>query len=168
MEIVHVYAKNITIFDKAVEGTECKVNAYTRIQPLIQSLTAFNARDVLGLVVFANPFTKGCLRLIKAYDELFLFKMTPIIIVSDNAVELVRNGAIKVRNSKLFALDSIDDSVSDTDINKIFSTLVLYNSKVYDLSVCGMEDDKVEARPKEKSLEMSDELVKLLSDLKLN
>lgn len=168
MEIVHVYAKNIKIFDDAVKDTECRVNAYTSINSLIKSLTSFNARDVLGLVVFSNPITKGCLRLIDKFDDLFVFKETPIIVVSDNAEDFVNSGVVRVKHSKLMALNSVEDSLSDSDLNRIFATLVLYNSKVYDLSVCGMgKEGSKYGVVGEKVLDMSDDLKGLLSELKL-
>lgn len=139
MKIVHVYAKNIQMFADAVEDTECRLNASQNLDYLIASLQQFNARDVLGLVLFANPLTKKCLKLIRKFDDLFVFKRLPIIIISDQATALKQAGYFRVRNSDVFVIDSEDNSISDIELNAVFTTLIASTDEIYDLSVIPAE-----------------------------
>lgn len=168
MNIVHVYAKNIDVFVDAVKGTDCKLNASSDLKYMIGSLRSFNARDIIGLVVFANPLTKRCVKLVQQFDDLFVFKKLPIIIINDAATELVKQGVFHVKNSRLFALDSEENSISDIDVSSVFTTIFSYTSDLYDLSVIPAE----KARTKKyrtgeaKELEMSEQLASLLEHLK--
>ena len=101
------------MFADAVDGTECRLNASQDLDYLVASLQQFNARDVLGLVLFANPLTKKCLKLIRKFDDLFVFQHLPIIIISDEASALKAAGYFKVKNSTVYTLDSEDNSLSD-------------------------------------------------------
>lgn len=167
MKIVHLYAKNLDIFTPDKNDVGWSINASTKVSDIIDSLYNFNVRNVLGLVVFANPITKNCLRLIKAFDSLFVFDKLPIVVISDNASELVADGTIKVKNSRLFALDSEENTISDIDVRRVFSTLLICNSEIYDLEPCGFGEDIKTERPDvdSRSLEMSDELRGLLKDI---
>lgn len=135
MKIVHVYTQNVQMFADAVEGTDCKLNASQDLDYLISSLQQFNARDVLGLILFANPLTKKCLRLIKKFDDLFVFKRFPIVIISDEATALKEAGYFRVKHSDVYCVDSEDNSISDIELNAIFTTLLIYSDEPYDLSV---------------------------------
>lgn len=139
MKIVHIYANNIQMFADAIEGTECRLNASQDLNYLIASLQQFNARDVLGLVIFANPLTKKCIKLIRRFDDLFVFKRLPIIIISDQAIALSEAGYFKARNSDVFVLDSEDNSISDIELNAVFTTLIASTDEIYDLSVIPAE-----------------------------
>ena len=168
MKIVHVYAHNLQIFVDAVKNTDCRLNASKDINYLINSLSNYNGRDVLGLVLFANPITKKCLKLVKKFDELFVFKQMPIIIVTDNAKEMYNNGYFHVRNSKVFLLESEDNTISDVDMASIFTTLLAFSDSMYDLSVCAPENrtSTVAIQSDKANKTMSDNLVKLLASLK--
>lgn len=139
MKIVHVYAKNLDMFVDAVKGTDCRLNASKDVDDLMNSLQNYNARDVMGLVIFANPFTKKCIKLLRKFDELFVFKEMPIVVVCDNASELHAEGYLKVKHSKLFLIDSEENSLSDVELNSIFTTLISFSDSMYDLSVCPPE-----------------------------
>lgn len=163
MKIIHLHALNIPIFADALRDTECILNASIKIDDVINSLQRFNGRDVLGLVVFRTPLTKKCLRLIKAFDETFIFKQLPIIVVSDyESLNMVT-----VKHSKLYKLESDDNTISDVEINKIMTTLLLESSTVYDLSICGMGDNisNGDSVIKKDNYELSDDLKSLLNDL---
>ena len=167
MKIVHVYAKNIQMFVDAVEGTDLCLNASVDLDYLLDSLQNFNARDVVGLVLFANPFTRKCVKLIEKFDNFFSFRPMPIILINDQATALYRAGHIKVSNSKLFLIDSEENSIADTELNSIFVTLLTFYDSMYDLSVCAREHVKLQ--PKnivEQELRMSDELAEFLSSIK--
>lgn len=168
MKIVHVYAKNIQMFVDAVEGTDCKLNASKDLDYMMNSLQNFNSRDVIGLVVFANPFTKKCISLIEKFDSLHVFKKMPIVVVSDAATELRSQGIFNVKYSKLFVLDSEDNTISDLDISTIFTTLLAYTDSVYDLTLCPAEKSRdVSSHAGEASEKvMSEQLTSLLEYLK--
>lgn len=167
MKIVHVYAKNLQMFIDAVKDTDCHLNASSDINYLLGSLQNYNARDVVGLVVFANPMTKKCLELIRKFDNLFVFKRMPIIVINDNATGLKEKGYFKVNNSELYVLNSEENSISDLDICSIFVTLLAYNDSIYDLSVCPLEHPKTLHNKvgDRKELVMSEELNILLKDI---
>lgn len=167
MRIVHVYAQNLEIFADMVEGTDCRICASSNIDDVFASLYNFNARDVIGLVIFANPFTKKCAKLVRAFDQLFVFSQMPIVIVADNASELVAN-YLRVKHSELLAVNSDENSISDTDLKRIFATLVIKGIDLYDLSVCGLDEESIaaqSAKPPVNSLEISDELKQLLEEI---
>ena len=170
MKIIHVYAKNLQIFIDAVKDTDCKLNASKDINYLLGSLQNYNGRDVLGLIVFANPVTKKCLKLVKKFDQLFVYKQMPIIIVTDNAKEMYKSGYFHVKNSKVFLIDSEDNSISDVDLSAIFTTLLAFSDSMYDLSVCPPENHKheLEAKSESREIKMSDKLVSLFKSLKEN
>lgn len=167
MKVVHIYAQNVEVFANAVEGTDCKVNASSRIDDIFSSLYNYNARDVIGLVIFANPFTKKCAKLVRMFDQLFVFSRMPIIIVSDNATEILEGGYLRVENSELIALDSEENTISDTDINRIFATLLIKGTELYDLESCGMQSSVTERADVggQASLEPSDDLKSLLAEI---
>lgn len=140
MKIVHVYAKNLEVFADAVKDTDCRLNASQDINYLLSSLQNYNARDVLGLVLFANPITKKCLRLIKKFDNMFALHPLPVIIVTDNAKEMYNMGYFRTKHSQVFLVESEDNSVSDVEISAIFTTLLAFSDDMYDLSVCAPEN----------------------------
>lgn len=140
MKILHVYARNLQVFVDAVEGTECKLNASRDVDYLRNSLTNFNARDVLGLVVWSNPMTRKCIELVNQFDSLFVFKRMPIVIISQNVHELWAEKHFKIKNSKVFLLESDEDSISDLDVSSIFTTILAYTDSAYDLSDCPAEN----------------------------
>lgn len=168
MNIVHVYAKNLEIFVDAVKGTDCKLNASCDINYMLGSLRNFNARDVVGLIVFANPMTKKCTELVKRFDDLFVFKRLPIIVISDAATALYEQGYFRTKHSKVFLMDSEEDSISDLDISSIFTTIFAYTSSLYDLSVIPAEKARRNKYKtgEAKELVMSDQLSSLLDHLK--
>ena len=168
MKIVHVYAKNIQMFVDAVKDTDCRLNASKDIDYLLGSLQNYNARDVMGLVIFANPMTKKCLKLIRKFDELFVFKEMPIVVVCDTATELHSRGYFRVKNSKLFLVDSEENSLSDVELNAIFTTLVSFTGTMYDLSVCPPEvkDYHPTGANGDADPQMSEQLKALLKSLK--
>lgn len=168
MKIVHVYAQNIQMFVDAVKDTDCRLNASKDIDYLLGSLQNYNARDVMGLVVFANPMTKKCLKLIRKFDDLFVFKQMPIIVVCDTASDLHARGYFHVKNSKLFLVNSEDNSLSDVELNAIFTTLVSFSDTMYDLTVCPPEvkEDTASGAGGDVEPEMSEQLVSLLQSLK--
>lgn len=168
MKIVHIYAKNIKMFVDAVEDTDCRLNASTDLNYLISSLQRYNVRDVLGLIIFSNPMTKKCLKLMHAFDDLFVFKRLPIIIISDDADELKEAGYFKVNNSDLYTVNSEDNSISDIDINNIFTTLIASSDEVYDLSAIPAEKklrDYARTHGEKTERQMSQQLVELLKYL---
>lgn len=170
MKIIHIYAQNLELFSDLVNGTECRINGSVNLNDVIDSIQFYNARDVLGLIVFANPVTKGCLRLIEEFDNYFSLNSKPIILIADNATELVDTRTVRTKHCKLYPLDSEEDTISDVELNMVFSTLTILGTSVYDLSSIGMVDEK---QPKElltpdrTNLTMSDDLMELLHDLNL-
>lgn len=168
MKIVHVYAKNIQMFVDAIEGTDLRLNASQDLDYLVSSLQQFNARDILGLVIFANPMTKKCLTLIKKFDSLFVFRRFPIIIISDEASALRDAGYFRVRYSDVYCVDSEDNSISDIEMNAIFTTLLTHSDELYDLSVIPDErknKEFVRTHGEAKHATMSPQLVQLLNQL---
>lgn len=168
MKIIHVYAKNVQAFVEAAKDTDCRLNASSDLDYMLNSLQNYNARDVMGLVVFANPMTKKCLKLIQAFDELFVFKKMPIIVINDDVAQLRDRGILKVKNSKLFLVTSEENSISDIDMAQIFVTLLTFSDALYDLSICPPEvKAKVVNRVGErKEIEMSTQLLEFLDFLK--
>ncbi len=168
MKIVHVYADNIEMFASAVEDTDLRLNASRDLNYLLSSLQQFNARDVLGLILFANPMTKKCLKLIRKFDDLFVFKRFPIIIISDEASALRDAGYFKVKHSDVYCVDSEDNSISDTELNAIFTTLLVYSDEPYDLSVIPEErkaKDYARTHGELRETSMSPQLAQLLKQL---
>lgn len=168
MKIVHVYAKNLDVFIDAVKDTDCRLNASQDIDYLLGSLQNFNARDVMGLIVFANPMTKKCLRLMRKFDELFVFKRMPVIVISDAATELYSRGYFKLKHSDLYLINSEENSISDVEISAIFTTLLATADEIYDLMVCPPENKarRVDRGGEQREKGMSPQLVELLDSLK--
>lgn len=168
MKIVHVYSQNIQMFVDAVQGTDCRLNASRDINYLLGSLHNYNARDVMGLIVFANPMTKKCLRLIRKFDDLFVLQPMPIVVINDTATELYQQGYFKVKHSKLYLLDSEENSLSDIELNSIFTTLISFSDYMYDLSVCPPEvkGEFPSGAENKADTKMSEQLENLLQSLK--
>ena len=152
------------MFVDAVEGTDYRLNASRDIDYMTASLQNYNARDVIGLIIFANPFTKKCLKLLRRFDELFVFNHLPIIVINDDVQTLYSSGYLKVQNSKLFLVTSEENSISDVELNAIFTTLVSFSGFMYDLSVCPPELKKVNTSESldNQKLTLSSELSELL------
>ena len=134
MKILHVYARNLSIFERALEGTGCRVNGSVDLTYMRRSFANFNARDTMGLVVFKNPMTKKTLKLIKAFDDLFVFSPMPIIVISNQATALYQARQLRVKNSPLFLIDSLEDTISDIDLKRIMATLSCMSGDMYDMS----------------------------------
>lgn len=164
MKVVHVYAENIQMFIDAVSDTDIRLNASQDLNYLIRSLYNFNARDVLGLILFANPITKKCLRLVKTFDDLYVFQKTPIILISDNIKGLCARGYFRTKNSKVFCVTSEDNSISDVDLSQIFTTLLVSGGELYDMSVIPAERKKAAQVPVGNLLDitLSDQLQSVL------
>lgn len=168
MKIVHVYAQNIQMFADAVEGTECRLNASKDIDYLLSSLQQYNVRDVLGLIVFANPLTKKCIKLLKRFDDLFVFKRLNVVVISDNATELNAAGYFKLKHSNVYVVDSEDNSISDIELNAVFTTLIAATDTIYDLSVIPAEKkvaDYARTHGEREEKHMSPQLVRLLQQI---
>ena len=101
MKLIYVYAKNLDVFVEAAKDTDCRLNASVNVDYMLSSLSSFNARDVLGLIVFANPMTKKCLKLIKSFDDLFTNR--PIIVINDDAKNLFEAGYLRRQRRGLSA-----------------------------------------------------------------
>ena len=168
MKIVHVYAQNLKIFSQALDGTGCRINGSRKLDYMYKTLSKFNTRDVMGLVVFRSPMTKKTLKYIQAFDEFFMFTPQPIIVISDQITDLYRAGKIKVKYSKLFLVDSIDNTISDIDIKRIFATLSCMSGDMYDLSEIeafrAAESEKVRAREAENKQLLADEVLSSLAE----
>ena len=133
MKIVHIYARNLKVFEEALEGTGCKINGSCHVNLLERSLANFNVRDVLGLVVFRRVMSKKTLKLIHTFDSLFVFKPLPIVIVCDDAVALVEQRKVTTKHCPLYALNSEEGTISDVDMNRIFTTLACWADEIYNL-----------------------------------
>ena len=164
MKIAHVYAQNLEIFGDALEATGCRINGSKSLDYLIKSLPNYNARDVMGLVVFRQHMTKKTLKLIKTFDELFVFSPLPIIVICDDAEELYAEKRLVVKNSPLFLINSIEGTISDIDVRRIFTTLSCMSDTMYDLSAIdfGKRSKTVELskESKERSGTLADEVLR--------
>ena len=135
LRIVHIYSHNLQVFEDALADTGCKINGSRNLEYLSKSLANFNVRDVMGLIVFKQNITRKCLKLMQQFDDLFVFNPRPIILICDNATELVNSGKVSIRNAPLFVIDSIEGTISDIDIQRAFSTMICLSTEIYDLSV---------------------------------
>lgn len=168
MKILHVLSSNLDIFSRAVEGTACRINGSCDIKYLAKSLQDFNARDVLGLVVFKQFLTKKMVKMVEQFDELLQFNPKPIVIICDNATALYAAGALRVRNSPLFLVDSIEGTMSDTDLRRIMATVCCLSDDIYDLSGIPSLIKNSEKSKSDANCDMSglaDEVLKELKDL---
>ena len=134
MKIVHVHSKNLQIFEDAVKDVGCYINGSTSARDVRNTLLLYNVRDVLGLIVFRKNLTVGCLKLIKEFDSIFEFSPRPIIVVCDDAKALFAEKKISVKHAPLYLVDSVGGTISDTDVNKIFTTLCCESGAIYDFS----------------------------------
>ena len=134
MKIVHLYAKNLKTFEKFLDGTGCKLNGSQSLDYLMRSLSSFNARDTMGLIVFRKHMTRKTLRLVRHFDELFVFNPLPIVVVCDDATSLFKSRRLSTKFSPLFLVDSVDGTISDIDVRRIFTTLACLSDRLYDLS----------------------------------
>ena len=137
MKILHVFSRNLDIFSEAVEGTSCRINGSCDITYLSRSLQDYNARDVLGLVIFVKTLTKKLVKLISQFDELFFFNPKPIVVACENAEALYAASAFSVHNSPLFLVNTVDGTISDTDLRQIMATVCCLSGDIYDLSSLG-------------------------------
>lgn len=167
MKIVHLYAQNLQAFVDAVKGTECRLHASRDINYLIANMQNYNVRDVMGLIVFANPMTKKCLRLISKFDNLYVYQSLPVIIISDNVQELYQAGYFKVKHSTLYLVTSEEDSISNVDMDAIFTTLLASTESIYDLSGCAAERKPIEPVTSkfEEKIEIPSDVLNLLETL---
>ncbi len=133
MKIVHICSRNLSVFEDAIKGTGCCINGSRDIPYLQKSFSNYNVRDVFGLIIFQQHITKRTLRLIKAFDNYFVFSPKPIVLVCDEATALVQAHKIRVKYSPLYVVDSIDGTISDVDIERIFTTLVCESGDMYNL-----------------------------------
>lgn len=133
MKVVHVYSRHLKIFEDALADTGCCMNGTKDLNYLMKSLPNFNARDVLGLVIFRQHLTKKTLRLVRTFDELFVFNPRPIIVMCDEATELYSTRVLKVKSSPLFLVNTLSGTVSDVELRRVFTTLVCMSSEMYNV-----------------------------------
>lgn len=165
MKIIHLYANNLDLWADAVSGTDIRLNGSTDLDTLSESILDFNIRDVVGLVVFANPLTKKTLGLIRRFDQLFVYRRLPIVLISDNITEAWGSIRFKVHNSDLYLLDSEENTISDIDIQRVMTTLLASDGNLYDLSACPQGHKKAR-KPVKESTELSDDVRFVLDLLK--
>ena len=169
MKILHVFSRNLDIFSEAVEGTSCRINGSCDITYLSRSLQDYNARDVLGLVIFVKTLTKKLVKLISQFDELFFFNPKPIVVACENAEALYAASAFSVHNSPLFLVNTVDGTISDTDLRQIMATVCCLSGGIYDLSSLG---SLIKSKLVEQEIESVDEdtlsrdVLKELEDLR--
>lgn len=169
MKILHIFSRNLDIFSEAVEGTSCRINGSCDITYLSKSLQDYNARDVLGLVIFVKTLTKKLVKLISQFDELFFFSPKPIVVACDNAEALYAASAFSVHNSPLFLINTIDGTISDTDIRQIMATVCCLSGDIYDLSsLSSIVKSRLVSKESKKVNEetLSDDVLKELEDLR--
>ena len=141
MQIVHIHSSNLGIFEEALEGTGCHINGSRDVDYMIKSLSNYNCRDIMGLIVYRKHLTRKVLRLIRTFDNMFVFNPLPIVVICDDAQQLYAEKKLRVKNSPLFLLNSLDGTISDVDVRRVFATLCMLSEPMYDLSA-------VEARHK--------------------
>ena len=169
MRIVHVHSLNLQLFEDAVSGTGHFVNGSTDPIKLLKSLQEYNARDVVGLVIFRRHLTKNCLRLLQYFDKLFELSPKPIVVVCDEAFALYRSGKLHVNNSPLYLVDSIDGTISNIDLGRIFTTLSFSVGDPYEFSSLERSNENVLRNPEHdtasKTTSLVSELLSLYSNL---
>lgn len=134
MNIVHVYSQNLELLNPMVEGTQCHLNGSDDIERLAKSFSRYNARDVMGLIVHSGKFfTRRQAGLIAEFDRLFEFRHLPIILACDEAKDLVASGIVRVKNSRLFPVASVEGTLSDIDLDRIFATIAICSGEIYHL-----------------------------------
>lgn len=131
MKIVHVLANNLNIWQNAVAGTDCLINGYIDIDELIESLPQYNIRDVIGFIFFPNSLTQSFFNKIYLFDNFFIYSRTVIVLIGDNSDNFIEQQDIKFKHIDLYSLNSENGSISDTDINNIFTLLLASYGDVY-------------------------------------
>ena len=159
MQIVHIHTGNLGIFENALEGTGCHINGSRDANYMIKSLSNYNRRDVLGLIVFRKHLTRKVLKLIYDFDRMFVFNPPPIVVICEDAQQLYDEQRLRVKHSPLFLINSLDGTISDVDLRRVFATLSIVSDPIYDLTA-------VEERhkPRVKTLEEKTKEATLLAD----
>lgn len=172
MKIVHLCAENLQVFEDALEGTGCKICGARNPKDVRRALSHYNARDVMGLIVYKQHLTRRLLDLIHFFDELFVFDPKPVLLVCDDAEELCTDRIVTTKNSPLFALNSVDGTISDIDLCRIFTTLSCLSSEMYDLSCVSTGTDApaslLERTEKTQSTSLlADEIIRTYAELEV-
>lgn len=168
MKILHVHAKNLKIFEDALDSTACRVNGSQDLDYLLKSLTRYNCRDIMGLVIFRQTLTRKTLRLIRAFDELFIFDPRPIVVICDDAEQLYKEHKLRVKYAPLFLVNSVDGTISDADIRRVMTTLSCMTGEIYDLSEVEAKHRKREQSREDRQIQatlIADEVLQEISRL---
>ena len=163
MKVVHIFAENVQLFVDYLAGTDIVPNASKDIKMMKSTISRYNARDVGGFIAFQTPVRRSTLEWVKQIDDFFELAPKPIIFISDQASALVSSGVLKTKNCPLYTVDSLDNSIGDIELNRVFTTIVLSSTEIYDLSFADRQKEKITKQPREWSvLEPSDSLRELL------
>lgn len=146
MKIIHLLANNIKIWAEYLDGTEYYVNAYTNIEDLETSIVNFNARDVLGFILYPSNISTSFLEFLDRIDKKFVTKITVILVThqNDKGLQYI-SGRYKLLN--IYNIISEDNSISDVDINNAIILLLASNDAIYPLY--DAKPKRISLRPKE-------------------
>ena len=133
MKIIHLLANNIKIWAEYLDKTEYYVNAFTTIDDLEESIIKFNARDVLGFILYPSSLNTAFLNFLSRIDKMYVTSIPVILITSPEEDKTLQSLANKCTLLDIYNIVSEDNSISDIDINNSITLLLAANDAIYPL-----------------------------------
>lgn len=131
MKIIHLLANNIKVWSSFLQKTEYHVNAYTDLGGLNKSLIQYNARDILGFILFPDNMDESVWKFLKRIDRMYQFRKMPVILISNNTDSEVVSTKKDFTSLEIYSIVAEDNSISDLDINNSILLLLALNDCVY-------------------------------------
>ena len=107
MKIIHLLANNIKIWAEYLDKTEYYVNAFTTIDDLEESIIKFNARDVLGFILYPSSLNTAFLNFLSRIDKKYVTSIPVILITSPEDDKTLQSLANKYTLLDILNLQSV-------------------------------------------------------------
>lgn len=130
MKVIHLLANNIRVWADFLNKTEYYVNAYTSVKELEKSIVRFNARDVLGFILYPDFISEEFVRFLDRISESYMTKM-PVIIITEPNEKFISQLSGRYPTLDIYHVEAEDNTISDLDIKNSIVLLLAYNDNIY-------------------------------------
>ena len=135
MKILHIYSKNLDAWSSIIDPTCCCINGYSKFTKLADTINNYNIKDCLGIILHETTVNEATFKKLEILNATSFFVKFNVVVVGDDATASLSKHCNKYRNLNIYACDSDNGTISDTDINNIMTLLYAMDESIYDIPI---------------------------------
>ena len=151
MKIIHIYSKNLDAWSSLIDSTCCCINGYSKFTQLAKTINNYNVKDCLGIILHETTITEATFKKLEVLNAASFFMPFNVVVIGDDAVSILSKHCNKYVNLNIYACDSENQSISDTDIRNIMTLFYALDESIYDIPINRYIDKEVAIRSIDKS-----------------